>query len=276
MYSVLYQTFYPYNKFDDVNDIRHLSTWMLSKNVLSLLNECIAKPVTPAPAPSVQSPPSHIPPSEPAKKRVIIPDKVDTLFWCIYMYHYGEEKYLAIGNKYGNAEISEKQKIMEFLKSNKNALKNVNRKITLGAAQEIMSDLMTNTKTSLQTVAALSVFYKKNILLLNKNNKTCIEYLFDKDQSPNSDLEPTNMKWLVIEYMENKKYGFFAEETTDISNYINTYIRIETYDKPLKGISTYKMGELVSIASNISELAKETKLSKPELYGKIWHSCLWV
>jgi hypothetical protein len=35
------------------------------------------------------------------------------------------------------------------------------------------------------------------------------------------------------------------------------------------------MGELVAIASKIPEVAKESKISKPDLYGKIWHSLLW-
>ena len=214
---------------------------------------------------------------------------MDTLFWCLYISHYGEEKYLAIGNKYGNAEIAEKQKIMEVLKSNKNALKNLHRKITIGLYQEIMSDLMTNAKTSLLSLVAFSVYYKKNILLLNTINKTFLEYRYD-DRS----ISTTNATdgsgelgpWLIIKYTENKKYGFFAEEMQDITQLINEYIYITAPDKPLRGISTYKIGELVEIAAKIpglvkisgssKELAKESKMSKPDLYGKIWHSLLWT
>jgi hypothetical protein len=252
---------------------------MLSKDLASILCENTATKDAPVLLDVSPPLPVHQPTREQSsiqKNRTIIPDKGDTLFWCVYMYHYGMDKYLAIGNKYGNAEIVEKQKIMEFLKANKHALKNVNRKITLSAAQEIMSDLMTNTKTSLQTLSALSVFYKKNILLLNQNNKTCMTFLFDKDQMPNGENEHANMEWLVIEYNENKKYGFFPYAVSDITTYTSTYICIEYADKPLRGISTYKMGELMDIAVKIPDLAKESKLPKPELYGKIWHYCLWI
>jgi hypothetical protein len=75
--------------------------------------------------------------------------------------------------------------------------------------------------------------------------------------------------------MENKQYGFFAEEMDDITTIVADYIHIEYPDKPMKGISTYKIGELSTIASKIPELAKEPKLSKQELYGRIWQCLLW-
>ena len=271
MSSLLYQTFYPYNKFDDCKTIHKLEKWMLSK-------EYITKNSSEALTPTLSHPVTH-PPKIISKSQFIVPDKMDTLFWCLYISHYGEAAYLAIGNKYGNAEIAEKQKIMETLKSNKNALKNLNRKITLGCAQEIMSDLMTNMKTSLLSLVAFSVYYKKNILLLNTINKTFLEYRYD-DKSITNIAEPGELRelssWLIIKYTDKKKYGFYSEETEDISDIISEYIYVQSPDKPLKGISTYKMGELVEIASKIPEVAKESKMSKPELYGKIWHSLLWA
>jgi hypothetical protein len=259
-----------------------------------LSKEYITKNSSEALTPTLSHPPKII-----SKSQFIVPDKMDTLFWCLYISHYGEAAYLAIGNKYGNAEIAEKQKIMETLKSKKNALKNLNRKITLGCAQEIMSDLMTNMKTSLLSLVAFSVYYKKNILLLNTINKTFLEYRYD-DKSitniaelgelrsiPDAQQDEYNLpqenvvrqrlgSWLIIKYTDKKKYGFYSEETEDISDIISEYIYVQSPDKPLKGISTYKMGELVEIASKIPEVAKESKMSKPELYGKIWHSLLWA
>ena len=279
MSSLLYQTFYPYNKFDDIKNIPNLQKWMLYKSLyLTICNENKSENNEENISTQILQNTTTDNHNDKTNSRtnLVIPDKGDTLFWCMYISHYGEDNYLAIGNRYGNAEIAEKQKIMEFLKTNKHILKNVNRKITLGEAKEIISDLVTNTKTSLQTLSALSVFYKKNILLLNKNNKTYLEYVFDKNQSSNTENDSANMQWLVIEYTENKKYGFFVKEVTNILQYTDSYIRIENHNKPLKGISTYKMSELVAIASNIPELAKESKLSKPELYGKIWHHCLWI
>jgi len=294
MSSLLYQTFYPYNKFDDGKTIHKLEKWMLSKASIeknlfgfTVPNRGFSGETTEefrrmnGITPIVSQPIIHPELKIPKSQFIVpftVPDKMDTLFWCLYISHYGEAEYLAIGNKYGNAKIAEKQKIMETLKSNKNALKNLNRKITLGAAQEIMSDLMTNMKTSLLSLVAFSVYYKKNILLLNTINKTFLEYRYD-DKSIANISEPGELRelgsWLIIKYTDKKKYGFYPEDISDISHIISEYIYIQSPDKPLKGISTYKIGELVEIASKIS-MAKESKMSKPDLYGKIWHSLLWA
>uniref|UniRef100_A0A6C0JWA9 Uncharacterized protein n=1 Tax=viral metagenome TaxID=1070528 RepID=A0A6C0JWA9_9ZZZZ len=275
MSSVVYQTFYPYNKFDDIKTISNLNKLMLTKEVLGKLfpNE-YNNPIT-MNCLNETSVKSY--PAQRKLSQFIVPDKMDTLFWCIYISYYGEEKYLAIGNKYGNAEIAEKQKIMEALKSNKNALKNLNRKITIGLYQEIMSDLMTNAKTSLLSLVALSVYYKKNIILLNSINKTFLEYRYDDSSIANNNTESGELgSWLILKYTENKKYGFYIEEREYISDILAEYIYIQWPDKPLKGISTYKIGELCEIASKIPELNKETKLRKPDLYGKIWNHLLWI
>lgn len=272
MSSSLYQTFYPYNKFDDNQTISQLHKWMLSKEVLAKLRFHSIEKV------SITEPKKdHITHDLPLSKTspVIFPDKMDTLFWCIYIAHYGEDAYLAIGNKYGNAEITEKQKIVEFLKSNKNVLKNIRRKITQSCFQEIMSDLMTNAKTTLLSFVAFSVYYKKHILLLNENNKTFLEYRWDDLSIFNKEENRELGQWVIIKYCENKKYGVFTESTDNVGKLISTYHYIYEPDKPLKGISTYKMGELVEIASKITALEKDIKRTKPDLYGKIWHCLLW-
>lgn len=272
----LYQTFYPYKKFDDPNDcILEIKQWMLTADnlvkIFPLKKPYVIAPIQPSHnnlQPHTITPNScddvRTPKQTPTAS-FFVPDKMDSLFWCMYIAHYGESVYLAIGNKYGNAEIAEKQKIMEYLKANKYVFKNSNKKITLGQSQEIMSDLMTNRKTTLNTFIALSMYYKKNVLLLNENNGTYIEYI------------STMENWVVIKYTDSKKYGIFIDNAFDKSHYItDKSICIEFHDKPFRGISTYKIQELNEIAQKISDMSTEKKLSKPELYSKIWNYCLWV
>ena len=147
-----------------------------------------------------------------------------------------------------------------------------------------MSDLMTNSRTLLLLLPAFSVYYKKHILLLNDINKTFLEYRYDERSICNTDISKEAQEeecrelgpWVVIKYTENKKYGVYTEIQENICELIREYIYIVAPDKPLKGISTFKIGELVEMASKIPELAKEPKMQKPELYGKIWHSLLWT
>ena len=194
-----------------------------------------------------------------------IPNNPDSLFWSMYIHHYGYEQYLAIGNKYTNLEMAEKQKIMEHIKSAKYSFKNMNRKITLGATQEIMSELMTNTKTSLLALHALSLYYKVNVCVENTINGTYLEYVFDKEN-------PSD-KWVFLKYTDRKKYGLVESEPVRA-----TGLLIESHDKPLRGISTYKLAELNAIADKIPAMCKDESRAtwkKPDLYGKLWHALLW-
>ena len=53
---------------------------------------------------------------------------------------------------------------------------------------------------------------------------------------------------------------------------------LENYEKPLKGISTYKIKELVNIANKMNMFQNESEialLKKQELYDKIYSYCLW-
>ena len=259
--NALYQIFYPYNKFD-VESLRLLEPFMYNKSFV------VEVPKEPAPeciSALVEKP------CEPLQKTAVpkfflrIPHNPDSLFWSMYIHHYGYEHYLAIGNKYTNVEMVEKQKIMEHIKSSKYSFKNMNRKITLGTTQEIMSELMTNSKTSLLALHALSLYYKVNVYVENTINGTYLEYIFDKE-SPSD-------KWVFLKYTDRKKYGLVESEPVKPNG-----ILIESHDKPLRGISTYKVVELNAIADKLPAICKDELYAtwkKPELYGKLWHALLW-
>jgi len=263
--NALYQIFYPYNKFD-LESLHLLESFMYNKSfvvevpVPHRLDEETMVPDTEKTVESIQKPVPLV-----QKPFLRIPHNPDSLFWSMYIHHYGYEDYLAIGNKYTNVEMVEKQKIMEHIKSSKYSFKNMNRKITLGTTQEIMSELMTNSKTSLLALHALSLYYKVNVCVENTINGTYLEYIFDKE-SPSD-------KWVFLKYTDRKKYGLVESEPVRPNG-----ILIESHDKPLRGISTYKLAELNAIADKIPAICKdESRVTwkKPELYGKLWHALLW-
>jgi hypothetical protein len=281
----LYQIFYPYNKFDSTEDVEiRLEKFMYTKeyidfeNIVADVAEAVhvidinASTIVSEGVFEQQDPPQPVvnvivhPSLQRGGSKLLIPDKIDSLFWCLYISHYGYAEYLAIGNKYMNAEFVEKAKIMEYLKSNKNVLKNINKKITLGAAQEVMSELITNKKTSLLSINAFAVYYKKNILIENTINGTYLEYIYDTDAS--------DEQWIHLKYITRGRYGI-----CEIRPIAKTGIKVEYPDKPLRGISTYKVSELNDLAASIPTVANHPERSswkKPELYGNIWRTLLWV
>jgi len=197
---------------------------------------------------------------------IIFPEKMDNLFWSIFISVYGYTEYDTIGRCYSNREISEKQNIMEFIKKNPNSLKNMNKKITKAMTQEIMSDIMSNKKTTLDVLPAFALFYKKNIIILNEKNKNI--YL------------KINLVEDIKEYIlliKNKK-GFFgvdADITVEkVQNIFDTKFCLEHYNKPLKSISNYKSDELNSIGGMMG-LNLTGKIKKQELYNEICKVICW-
>jgi hypothetical protein len=197
---------------------------------------------------------------------IIFPEKMDNLFWSIFISVYGYTEYETIGRCYSNREISEKQNIMEFIKKNPKSLKNMDKKITKAMTQEILSDIMSNKKTTLYVLPAFALFYKKNIIILNEKNKNI--YL-------KINLVENTKEYILL--IKNKK-GFFGVDTDitseKIQNIFDTKFCLEHYNKPLKAISNYKSDELNSIGEMMG-LNIDIKLKKQELYNEICKLICW-
>jgi len=197
---------------------------------------------------------------------IVFPEKMDNLFWSIFISVYGYTEYETIGRCYSNREISEKQNIMEFIKKNPKSLKSMDKKITKAMTQEILSDIMSNKKTTLDVLPAFALFYKKNIIILNEKNKNI--YL-------KINLVEDTKEYILL--IKNKK-GFFGLDTDitseKIQNIFDTKFCLEHYNKPLKSISNYKSDELNSIGEMMG-LDINIKLKKQELYNEICKLICW-
>ena len=125
MSTFLHQIFYNYNKFDDENSCKELDKYFLTvenkKHILDLSTsvdkkEDVKKEIINTANENVD------------KRDIFYSNKQNQLFWTIYVAVYGYEQYMAISTKYGNAELEEKQKIIEFLKTGYAKMKQVNKK----------------------------------------------------------------------------------------------------------------------------------------------------
>lgn len=257
-YSVLNQIFYPYKKFDDPAMIESLEKWMFiplketsDRDLKSDLLEIPASIV------SIVEPEPEIKPRE---QRAFSPKKQDTLFWCAYVAYHGEAEYWLIGNKYKNTELSEKQKVIDFIQKNKTGFKSAYPKMTNVKIQEIMSELMLDKKTSLKTFMSLCVFYKFHaILTYNKTYIVCAPHLEDS----------TRPIFLFIR-SDDGHFSFKPLETKeDVDEIKTTHILVESDpSKPLKAASNYKIDDLKHMA-NILGIAIGEKQKKQEIYDEI-------
>jgi hypothetical protein len=193
------------------------------------------------------------------------PQKENSLFWCIYIAHYGESEFYRIGNRYQNRELDEKQKIIQYIKNNPKKIKESNHKVTNIMIQELMSSLMIQKVASLQDCIVYSIFYNKDIYIV-KNSM----YLFYH----NKESETVSTENTILIYCKNnKEYGLDLEVNEEkIAHIVNHNIRIFNTEKPLKSLSEYKMPDLEKMAVI---LGIPTHGKKKELYDSIIEKCNW-
>ena len=294
-YRHINQIFYPTNKFDCPEHINQLESYFCTKGFIAdKLNSVVKKEYFSKPLFEISPSPDVIPYpesvassvsdcSESKDDTVVIPSieeplqsgskenqwfeplHQDTLFWSIF-YSVDPKEYETIYNRFSNRELEEKQKIMEFFKKNSKALKSSNYKVTNGMIQEILSELMLDTKkTSFIGLIALSIYYKKQIFLIDPTKKTYLKFFAIDQEYVSSD---NIYIYKNVEARQKGKYRLYMKPFIDT----NDLFLLEHYNKSLRGLSSYKTDELDKIAtslgiSTIDSVGK--KLKKGELYEKL-------
>ena len=139
--------------------------------------------------------------------------------------------------------------------------------------QEILSDLMVNLKSSLLAFIGLTHFYNKHFYIVKGQT-----YLYFSSNA-NETFEESPSSFFIIHYKNEKEYGIDMDTTLEkINNIQNNYVYIESIDKPLKGISAYKVNDLDSMCKKLLVDSNDNKWSymkKSDLYKYIWEMCIW-
>jgi len=299
----LYQIFYGDNKFDKMN-ISDTQKYMLTKeNALRWMNT-IMPPVSTnennvdvivASTPSVVAATivsesqsdicamqtgASASPNKP-KHEIFYPTRKNSVFWCVYLGEYGMSQYMLDEHKYANVEVNERQKMLDYFRDSSNAmkLKEGNNKVSNALIQEINADIAVSNhrdpRSLFHLMIAMSVFYKKTIYLVRKN-----KYLVFSFYKYENEMEDLNLENTLLIHMKNdREYGISQDITMDVlHNIIQNKYRLESYDKPLKGISSYKVCNLEDISRRLDvEICDEQgiALKKPELYNKLLSHALW-
>ena len=218
-----------------------------------------------------------------------------TLFWCVFVAHYGYSEYLRIGNRFQNRELEEKQRMMETLSKNPKQMKEGSMKLTNDAIQEILSGLMVSSGDSFSALVAYSTYYSKTIyvvfecsyLVFSMTKESGVEIfgrdevsyknrIFTENEVRRSLEESDNTRTIVLyQTRKHPKYGGSYRLESDLTpekleHIHSTKIRMEHYAKPFRGVSSYKVAELEKMAAKIGVL---DATGKAELYAKIVEKC---
>jgi hypothetical protein len=276
MTTFLNQIFYKCNKFDTIDSIENLTPFMLTnENHKKLLDSIQENTMFVSVTPNIRCVPiESTPVREQPKSSVFFPQRENSLFWCMFIAQHGYAEYEYIGKKYANRELQEKQLIADTMKKTPAVMKNTNHKITNIMCQEIISELIIVKPSSLLTLFAFIAYYKKYVIIVNGN--THMFFSFTKSNELN-DMMISNEQYeniIILEYKDSD-FGIELEVTKEkIETIMQNTFRLESIEKPLKSISSYKVTELENIA-RLLQIKLETSVKKTELYEIIYNKAKW-
>jgi hypothetical protein len=184
------------------------------------------------------------------------PKQKDSLFWCFYILKYGEQNYEMLENI--NIVLEKKLKIEYVEKIRKE--KQIVKSHKFATLTHLENQLANEEKIDLNTFFTLCVIENINVLYVCK--KTYFELLMNDD------------KIHIIHRLDNySKYGYEGIEQSKIDLYRSTLFKVDSVEKPIKSISSYKVSELTEFCSKlgIEICIKDTNKnkSKKDLYESL-------
>ena len=197
----------------------------------------------------------------PKKSSVFYPKENDSLFWCYYIILNGDVAYEMLNVKNMLTEKSNKFEYVNKIRSNKQIIKTYK----FDTLTNIESNLANDECINIKTIMSLSAIDKINVIFVSK--KTYFELLMNDDQP----VYIIRENELQSKY--KKKYGYEIADKYLLEEIRKTLYRVETLDKPIKGLSSYKVQDLIEICNKlaIEVINKETGKTKTknELYESL-------
>ena len=190
------------------------------------------------------------------KINIFVPKQKDSLFWCFYILKYGEQNYEMLENI--NIVLEKRLKIEYVEKIRKE--KQIVKSHKFATLTHLENQLANEEKIDLPTFFTLCVLENINVLYICK--KTYFELLMNDD------------KIHIIHRLDNySKYGYEGIEQSKIDLYRSTLFKVDSVEKPIKSISSYKVSELVEFCTKlgIEICVKDTNKnkSKKDLYESL-------
>jgi hypothetical protein len=200
--------------------------------------------------------------SEIKKSDTFVPREHDTLFWCYYIIKHGDIQYETLNNR--NTLITKQLKIELVSKIREN--KQIVKTYKFDSITNIESNLANDNIITVKSFMTLCAIDNINVVFVSK--KTYFECLTN-DSQPIYIIREIDRNQLKY----NKHYGY-ETATDEILHELRTHLyKVDSLDKPIKSISSYKASELLDIAHKlaIEVVHKETgkNKTKNQLYETI-------
>lgn len=186
--------------------------------------------------------------------RLITLKETDQLFWYFFIAKYGYDEYQFLDSHKFRKEKELKISNIEIMKKNNSLLKQNKIKIS-----DYETDLLNSRKISVSTLQGLAAYNELNIIYVR--NKSYYFFNFNDTDIP------------IIIYDNGKSYSCDispSQESVEMVKF--KYYHIENPDKPIKGISTYKVNELIEICKKLdipTQLESGKSKGKKQLYDEL-------
>jgi hypothetical protein len=192
------------------------------------------------------------------KDDIYKPFQTDSLFWCFYILKYGLSKYeMEVGNQHFPIEKTEKFRYIELFRTKKDILK-INK---IKPLADLENDLANSPRISIKTFFALCIVEKINILLVDKRK---IYESITNDETKINVIHRNS-----VSYEHSIEFNIPDDKLT---NYRDTYYKVQGFDSGLKSMTSYKVDELLELCkkfnidtTNTAESTKK-KLAKKDIY----------
>ena len=192
------------------------------------------------------------------KSSIFCPKENDSLFWCYYIILNGDTSYEMLNVKNVLVEKSHKFEYVTKIRTNKQIVKTYK----FDTLTNIESNLANDEFINIKTIMSLSAIDRINIIFISKN--TYFELLM------NDDKPIYVIREIALQSKYKKKYGYEMADKKQLEEIRKTLYRVETLDKPIKALSSYKVQDLIDICNKlaIEVINKETGKTKTknELY----------
>ena len=195
---------------------------------------------------------------EPAKAvapTIFKPREKDSLFWCFYIMKHGDIAYESLLHR--NMILEKKLKIeyVERLRLDKDLVK----PYKFASLSHIENKLANDATIDLPTFLTLCVLENINVVFVK--NRTYVELTMN--DTPD---------FYIVYCFDNYKYGYEIDTNDMIVQIKEKFFRLDNITKPIKSISSYKVGELVDMCTRLGidiNNADNKSKTKNELYEAI-------
>ena len=206
------------------------------------------------------------------------PTQSDSLFWCVYMIQKGELEYEMLNKgKPISMSILTNLKIECVEEIRKTYKENV-KQYKLGTLENIETILVHTPYLNITTAASLCASDKHNLCFISSKQR--FFYLLE--------CNPSTTTWYIIRCEENTSnnknrnekhnggtplYSYKQVQKNELTEYTPHMLQITNLNNPLKGISSYKLDDLLnmSITLQLPTINTDTnkQLKKKDLYEQI-------